>query len=84
MNNRILIGFMGAGKTTLGSLLAKRLRMRFIDTDQYIEAQQERTISNIFEQEGEAFFRKLETKLLQALAEDARPAVISVGGGLPV
>lgn len=84
MNNIILIGFMGAGKTTLGSLLAQRLGVRFLDTDQYIEAQQKRTISSMFEQEGEAYFRRLETELLQTLADSGQPAVISVGGGLPV
>lgn len=80
----ILIGFMGAGKTTVGTRLAKRLKVPFIDTDQYIESEQGRTISRIFAEDGEAYFRSLETGLLKQLKAAAAPAVISCGGGLPL
>lgn len=81
--NIVLIGFMGAGKTTLGEVLAKKLRVPFVDTDQLIEQEQQRAISCIFEEEGEAAFRKMETETLRKLS-DGKKCVISVGGGLPV
>lgn len=84
MANIILIGFMGAGKTTLGIKLAKRLQVPFVDTDQRIEQEQQRPISDIFAKEGEAFFRNLETQQLDVLWEEVKDSVISVGGGLPV
>lgn len=83
MPNIILIGFMGAGKTTLGIGLAKELNLPFTDTDQLIEKEQKRAISDIFANEGEAYFRGLETQQLKKLIETAA-GVISVGGGLPV
>ena len=65
--NIILIGFMGAGKTTVGRKLANRLGYFFLDTDQQIEKQQGCTIEEIFRYAGEATFRDLETKLLENL-----------------
>lgn len=84
MNHIILIGFMGAGKTTIGKRLAETAGMRFADTDQLIEEQAGRAISDIFAREGETYFRDLETRLLYRLQEEEEPAVIAVGGGLPV
>lgn len=84
MKNIILIGFMGAGKTTLGRQLSRQLGVSFVDTDERIEQEQGRKISNIFEKEGEQFFRNLETKQLQKLLQEDKRRVISVGGGLPV
>ena len=84
MENIILIGFMGAGKTTLGRRLAKQLGVAFVDTDARIEQEQGRRISDIFAREGEAFFRGLETELLGRLLGQEKMRVISVGGGLPV
>lgn len=83
MKNIILIGFMGAGKTTIGQRLAKRLQMDFLDTDQQIEKEQHCTINQIFRDKGEAQFRQMETKLLSQLL-GCENTVISVGGGLPV
>jgi len=83
MNQRIiLIGFMGAGKTTLGKKLATRLNFSFIDTDKLIEKQQNCSVSEIFSSKGEDFFRKLEKKILDEI-ELSENIVVAVGGGLP-
>jgi shikimate kinase len=84
MDNIILIGFMGAGKTTVGKTLAKNHHMTFVDTDERIVQEQGRSISEIFEKEGEPFFRDLETDLLSRMLTDTHQSVISVGGGMPV
>ena len=84
MKNIILIGFMGAGKTTIGKLLAKDRELVFVDTDERIEQEQGRKIPDIFAQEGELYFRDLETELLQRMQEDTYGSVVSVGGGMPV
>lgn len=84
MKNIILIGFMGAGKTTVGKLLARERQMQFVDTDERIEEEQGRSIPEIFSGEGEPYFRDLETALLRRMQEDTERCVISVGGGMPV
>src|SRR5262249_8530664 len=75
-----LIGFMGAGKTTVGLLLAEKLGWKFIDLDQEIERHEYRRIAQIFEQKGEPHFRKLEKQYLSELASTEH-AVIALGGG---
>lgn len=82
MKNIVLIGMMGCGKTTVGRRLAKRLERRFVDTDQYIEAAQGRSIPEIFACQGEAYFRELERETAETLARE-RDLVIACGGGLP-
>lgn len=84
MHNIILIGFMGAGKTTVGQALAKALSMKFADTDELIAAEEGRSIPAIFAEEGEAYFRDLETALLERLLGTWENTVFSVGGGMPV
>ena len=79
--NIILIGFMGAGKTTVGRKLANRLGYFFLDTDQQIEKQQGCTIEEIFRYAGEVTFRDLETKLLENL-QSVRNTILSTGGGM--
>lgn len=83
MGNIILIGFMGCGKTTVGLRLSYRLRRTVIDTDKEIEKEEQRTISEIFATDGEAYFRDRETACLRKLTESADNQIISVGGGLP-
>lgn len=89
-NHIILIGFMGAGKTSVGRRLARDLRLRFVDTDCLIEERQQTTINEIFASRGEEYFRDLETAVLEELlSAGKRPdaqerLVIAVGGGLPV
>lgn len=83
-NNYILIGYMGAGKTTVGKALSKATGMKFLDTDEMIVKQMNLTINDIFSKYGESYFRDLETKLLTNLNESVDGCVISCGGGLPM
>lgn len=82
--NVILIGFMGCGKSSVGRALAKALDVPFVDTDERIESGTGRIISDIFREDGESFFRDLETAALKELLREKEPMVIAVGGGLPV
>lgn len=77
----ILIGFMGTGKTTVGKVLAKKLFMPLVDTDIEVERKAGCTISQIFCEQGEAFFRQLERKILQKALSSA-PSIITTGGGI--
>lgn len=80
MNNIVLSGFAGTGKTTIGRHLASRLNLTFADMDHIIEQRQGRAIRTIFEQEGEPFFRRLERDLCREVA-DWQGYVIATGGG---
>ena len=79
----ILIGFMGAGKSSVGKALAQKLNIDFIDTDCEIEKITNNTITDIFEKYGEKYFRKLENKILEDLVQN-NDKVISTGGGIIV
>jgi len=79
--NIILIGFMGAGKTTIGRRLAKIIDFSFIDTDNEIEDDQGCSIDEIFKYGGEECFRDIETRLLQKL-KNVNNSVIATGGGI--
>jgi len=80
-----LVGFMGAGKTTLGKKLATRLQIPFHDLDTYIEINQGKRIATIFEEEGESTFRAIEKQALKAIVakERAFGGIVSLGGGTP-
>jgi shikimate kinase len=78
----VLVGFMGAGKSTIGRLLARRLGLCFVETDDMITAREGRSIPEIFAAEGEAHFRALEAAVLDALG-DKRGHVVATGGGFP-
>ncbi|MBI4588339.1 MAG: shikimate kinase [Candidatus Rokubacteria bacterium] len=80
--NIVLIGFMGAGKSSVGRLLAKRLGRCFVETDDLIVAKEGRSIPEIFATGGEARFRELEADLLELLRLK-RGEVIATGGGFP-
>lgn len=85
MENIILIGYMGCGKTTVGKSIVKLTKRTFADTDEMIVAQQGRSISDIFEKDGEDVFRAMETALLEKMIADGNDGlVISTGGGMPV
>ena len=84
MKSIILIGYMGAGKSTIGKILAEKKQIPFFDTDIGIEEKQGRKISEIFRQEGEEYFRGLETDMLEELKEQKQKQVIATGGGLPM
>lgn len=75
-----VIGFMGAGKTTVGALLAQRLGSGFIDLDDVIERDAGRSVADLFARSGEAAFRALERDAVASVAKRA-PLVISTGGG---
>ncbi len=83
-DNLILIGFMGSGKTSLGLRLSYRLQMTVEDTDKRIEAEQGRSISEIFAREGEGAFRQMETELLRRIRDEKTCRIYSLGGGTPV
>ncbi|MFC5463153.1 shikimate kinase [Lederbergia graminis] len=76
----ILIGFMGAGKTTIGQLLGQITGLPVIDTDITIEEQEKRTINTIFNQHGEEYFRNVESRVLRQVVSEN--AVITTGGGI--
>lgn len=78
----ILIGYMGAGKTTIGKALAKALDVPFYDLDWYIESRMRRTVKQIFDAEGEEGFRRIEHNMLHEVAEFEN-VVLSCGGGTP-
>jgi len=81
MENIILIGFMGSGKTEVGRRLAERLGYTFVDTDAVIEKKEGRSIPDIFDEHGEAYFRDLETEVVKGLS-GIRHHIISTGGGI--
>jgi shikimate kinase len=76
-----LVGMMGCGKTVVGTLLARKIRWRFLDTDRMIEARQGRSVAAIFQENGEPFFRRQETAVLRSL-ETTGPCVVATGGGI--
>lgn len=82
MRSIILVGYMCAGKTTVGRQLAKELNYSFYDLDWYIEERFHTKISRIFAEEGEARFRDLERRMLREVAEFEN-VVLSCGGGTP-
>lgn len=84
MRTLILIGFMGAGKTTVGRALAGQSGTSLTDTDQLIEEMAGMSIVNIFAEKGEAEFRRIETAVLEQLIAADHAAVVSTGGGLPL
>lgn len=84
MKNIILIGFMGCGKSTVGIKLSYRIRRSIEDTDKLIEKEEGRTISDIFQTDGEAYFRMLETACLKRMIKRTNHKIISTGGGLPL
>ena len=82
MTRIILIGYMGAGKTTIGKALSKELGIIFYDLDWYIESRMRKSVSQIFAEKGEEGFRKIEYNMLHEVAE-FEDVIISCGGGTP-
>jgi shikimate kinase len=76
----VLVGLMGAGKTAVGTLVAARLGVPFVDSDREMEQAANRTVAEIFAEDGEAFFRQKETQVLDRLLH-GDPCVLSTGGG---
>ena len=83
MKNIVLIGFMGSGKTEIGKRLADKLGYTFMDTDSIIEKKMGKSISGIFQEDGEEHFRGLEAGVVKELS-GIRGCIISTGGGMVV
>lgn len=79
-NNIVLIGLMGAGKSTIGKALANALNWTFIDIDEEIVKQEKMSINDIFAQKSETYFRELETQIIKKFS-NSENTVISLGGG---
>ncbi len=79
----VLVGYMGSGKTTIGKLLAKLLKINFLDLDDVIENGEGKPIPDIFKDKGEIFFRKKENEYLNQLLNTEDAFVLSTGGGTP-
>lgn len=82
MNRVIMIGYMGAGKTTVGHALAKATGLAFYDLDWYIESRMHHSVKQLFDEKGEEGFRKIERSMIHELAEFEN-VIISCGGGTP-
>jgi len=78
-----LLGFMGAGKTSVGKALAGRLGWKFVDLDEAVEAFERATVAEVFSRSGQAHFRRSETQVLRDVLKNVgcEPAVLSIGGG---
>ena len=77
-----LIGFMGSGKSLIGKQLAEKLHIKYIDLDDFIEKSENRIITDIFNNSGETYFRKLEEKYLKEMIKEDN-ILVSTGGGTP-
>lgn len=78
-----LLGYMGSGKSFIGKQLSESLGYKFVDLDQKIEEREKTSISEIFENRGEIFFRRMEREILEEILESEDSLVISLGGGTP-
>jgi|TARA_Y100001970_G_scaffold290873_1_gene426064 shikimate kinase len=78
--NLVLLGMMGSGKSTIGYLVAQKLKKRFVDVDRVIEKEMKNSIAEIFEKKGEKFFRGIEEKIVLKTLKN-NDTVISLGGG---
>lgn len=83
MKKVILLGYMGSGKSSVGSFLDKKSGLKSYDLDKIIEESQQKTISEIFEDKGEIFFRKLESQILREFLNRENSFILSLGGGTP-
>jgi len=81
-NNIVLIGMSGAGKTTIGMALSYKFKMAFVDMDAYIEKKYNKSVSEIFAEQGEEYFRNIETETAKYLSENYENTIISTGGGV--
>jgi shikimate kinase len=81
--NIIILGYMGSGKSIIGRELSLKVNKKFIDLDSYIEEKEKDSISNIFQNNGDLYFRKQESKYLKEILNNNNDLVLSVGGGTP-
>ena len=78
-----LLGFMGSGKSTIGKKLANQIHQKFIDLDEEIEKHTQKSIAELFENKGEAYFRKKEKEVLEKFCKDKENFIMALGGGTP-
>jgi shikimate kinase len=78
----VLVGMMGAGKSSVGRVLARKLHRPLLDSDELIEERTGRTVREIWSSDGEAAFRAIETETLLAMLADREPAVVAAAGGV--
>ena len=83
MSKIVLLGYMGCGKSTIANRLSKIIDIPFVDLDQYIEEKTNLSVSAIFEQRGEIYFRKVEHELFTELLASQESLIIGLGGGTP-
>jgi len=79
----IILGYMGAGKTAIGKILAEKLAIQSFDLDDLIEDSQQKTISELFIDNGEIHFRKIEAQVVRAFLDSQNSFVLALGGGTP-
>jgi len=79
----VLLGYMGSGKTTVGRIVANHLNIKFLDLDAYIEQREDMSVSSIFKEKGEIYFRKKEIEYLTEIFLNESSFVLSLGGGTP-
>ena len=79
----VLLGYMGSGKSSVGSLLSETLEFEFIDLDSYISTSEGATITDIFQEKGEIYFRRKEAIILSEILSEKNKLVLSTGGGTP-
>lgn len=79
----VLLGYMGSGKSTVGKALAEKLNFPFKDLDSEIEILEGKTISQLFSEKGEIYFRKIENQLLKKILQNENNLVVATGGGTP-
>ena len=78
-----LVGYAGSGKSSLGKRLARRLRLRFVDTDKFVELSEGATVADIFHYGGEEYFRRTDRNAVESLYSEGENMVVATGGGLP-
>ena len=79
--NVVLVGMMASGKSSIGKVLSKTMNIPFLDIDKEIEFHEKRSIKSIFENSGEGYFRKLESKIIIENLKEKKSTVIALGGG---
>ncbi len=79
----VLLGYMASGKSSIGKLLSKSLNINFIDLDDYIIEKEKKSISSIFKEKGEIYFRRIEHQYLKEIIENYSNFILSLGGGTP-
>ncbi|MDN3677750.1 shikimate kinase [Flavobacterium paronense] len=83
MKKVILVGYMAVGKTTIAKLLSEKIGVKYVDLDNLIEEKTNLSISKLFKQKGEIYFRKIEYEIFKEIMENEESLIISTGGGTP-